>query len=155
AAKALFEVSRTFFASPLPHKQQFHLSTRPDVKGQSSEEGWSRVQGEKEMLTVHRTRILCPPEVAEEAQVLWNECGIFMQAMTRAVEASLDLKSGALDNVVSAECVLPEEELHETLLRMFRYERTGEPRLVAAGHHDIGLLSLVIGSSPGLEVWDE
>ena len=37
----------------------------------------------------------------------------------------------------------------------FRYERKGEPRLVSARHRDIGLLSLVIGSSPGLEVWDE
>jgi isopenicillin N synthase-like dioxygenase len=29
------------------------------------------------------------------------------------------------------------------------------PRLVAVHHHDIRLLSLVIGSSPGLNVWDD
>jgi hypothetical protein len=78
-----------------------------------------------------------------------------MQAAMSAVELSLGLREGAFDDVMEGECVLPGEERHETMLRMFRYERgDGEPRLVAAQHRDIGLLSLVVGSSPGLEVWD-
>jgi isopenicillin N synthase-like dioxygenase len=75
--------------------------------------------------------------------------------MMHAIENSLGLQSGAFDNVVTEECELPVEGRHETLLRMFRYERSTEARLVAAPHRDIGLLSLVIGSSPGLDVWDE
>ena len=56
------------------------------------------------------------------------------------------------------------EENIATLLRMFRYERpTGSreqdvtpppSKVVAAPHKDLGLLSLVIGHTPGLECWD-
>lgn len=155
AASALFADSREFFASSPDQKQQFHLSNLGEVKSQSSEEGWSHVEGEKEMLTVRRAHPLCPPKVVDNARELWRECGTFMQAMMRAVENSLGLQPGAFDNVVAEECELPVEKRHETLLRMFRYERSTEARLVAASHRDIGLLSLVIGSSPGLDVWDE
>jgi hypothetical protein len=155
AATALFTNSCKFFARPLEHKEGFHPSKLGDIKLQSSEEGWSRVEGEKEMLTIRRTRPLCPHEVVDDARALWRECGSFMQVMMYAVESSLGLPPGAFDNVVAEECVLPVEERHETLLRMFRYERTAEARLVAADHKDIGLLSLVIGSSPGLDVWDD
>jgi isopenicillin N synthase-like dioxygenase len=74
--------------------------------------------------------------------------------MVRAIEASLGLDSGAFDNVIREECLLPASEIHETLLRMFRYERASDPRIVSEKHRDIGILSLVIGSSPGLEVLD-
>jgi hypothetical protein len=154
AAATLFSASHDFFAEPLEHKKQFHLSKLQGGNGQCSEEGWFHVEGEKEMLTVHRSGQLCPPEVTDEARNLWQECGTFMQQMMRSVEESLNLEIGSFDDIVKEECALPVEDLHETLLRMFRYERTEEPRLVAEQHRDIGLLSLVIGSSPGLEVWD-
>jgi isopenicillin N synthase-like dioxygenase len=75
--------------------------------------------------------------------------------MLHAIEASLGLNSGAFDDVVREECLLPVNEIHETLLRMFRYERASDPRIVSEKHRDIGIVSLVIGSSPGLEVWDD
>lgn len=155
AANRLFSASHDFFAQPLEHKEQFNLSKIQEKKGQSSEEGWSRVEGEKEMLTVRRTKPLCPPEMIDDTKTLWSECGSFMQIMMHSIEESLGLKKGTFDSVVKDECILPAETRHETLLRMFRYERAEEPRLVAAHHRDIGLLSLVIGSSPGLDVWDE
>ena len=162
AATALFSSSHAFFDQTPDEKQKFHrsqLASEPSAdgpkgKGPDSEQGWSRVEGEKEMLTIRRTNKLCPPSVTENAQNLWRECGSFMQDMMRAVEVSLELKSGTFDNVVKEECVLPVDEIHETLVRMFRYERALEPRIVSAKHRDIGLMSLVIGSSPGLEVWD-
>lgn len=156
AAAKLFSTSRDFFAMPLEHKEQFHLSKLgQEERMQSSEEGWSRVEGEKEMLTVRRMKPLCPPELVSDAQDLWNECGSFMQLMMASIEQSLNLPKGAFDSLVNEECVLPKGKRHETLLRMFRYERAEEAKLVAVHHRDIGLLSLVIGSSPGLEVWDE
>ena len=156
AAAKLFSASRDFFAMPLEHKEQFHLSKlEQEERMQSSEEGWSRVEGEKEMLTVRRMKPLCPPELVSDAQDLWNECGSFMQLMMASIERSLNLPKGAFDSLVNEECVLPKGKRHETLLRMFRYERAEEAKLVAVHHRDIGLLSLVIGSSPGLEVWDE
>jgi isopenicillin N synthase-like dioxygenase len=162
AATALFSTSRAFFNQTSEEKQQFHRSNLlPDSSAdgsnsrkQSYGHGWFRVEGEKEMLTVRCTRQLCPPEVTEDARNLWQECGNFMQAMVHAIEASLGLDSGAFDNVVREECLLPANEIHETLLRMFRYERASDPRIVSEKHRDIGILSLVIGSSPGLEVWD-
>jgi len=166
AATALFSTSREFFAKGLHKKEAFHRSKLPpDLsaneskgKGRSSEEGWSRVEGEKEMFTFRRANTCPSDDVArgalENAQKLWKECGIFMQGMTHSIEASLGLESGAFDNLVNEECSLPTDEVHETLLRMFRYERAPEPRVVSEKHRDIGFLSLVIGSSPGLEVWD-
>ncbi|KAF2647959.1 hypothetical protein K491DRAFT_699279 [Lophiostoma macrostomum CBS 122681] len=40
-----------------------------------------------------------------------------------------------------------------TMLRLFRYE-SWSPKIVAEPHADLGLLSLVIGDVPGLEVWN-
>jgi hypothetical protein len=40
-----------------------------------------------------------------------------------------------------------------TMLRLFRYEGW-EPKVVAEPHADLGLLSVVVGNVPGLEVWD-
>jgi isopenicillin N synthase-like dioxygenase len=161
AATALFSTSHAFFDQTSEEKQKFHRSNLlsdssvdgSNRKGQSSEQGWSYVEDEKEMLTI-RTSQLCPPEVTDNVRNLWQECGNFMQAMVRAIEASLGLNSGAFDNVVTEECLLPVNEIHETLLRMFRYERASDPRIVSEKHRDIGILSLVIGSSPGLEVWN-
>jgi hypothetical protein len=39
------------------------------------------------------------------------------------------------------------------MLRLFRYEGA-EPKVVAEPHADLGLLSVVVGNVPGLEVWD-
>jgi hypothetical protein len=59
AASALFSSSREFFAKDVEYKERFHLSKladEPKVQ-QSSDEGWSCVQGEKEMLTVRRSEM--------------------------------------------------------------------------------------------------
>ncbi|KAF7969737.1 hypothetical protein HWV62_28493 [Athelia sp. TMB] len=155
AASTLFSTSRNFFAQPLAHKEQFHPSRIHANVSQSSEEGWSRVEGEKEMFTARRIGTLCPPEVADDVRIAWAECGKYMQEVMHAIAASLGLPPGAFDHLVAGECVLPVDTIHESLLRMFRYERTSEARLVATHHRDLGLLSLVIGDSPGLDVWDE
>jgi hypothetical protein len=46
-----------------------------------------------------------------------------------------------------------EEEKTATMLRLFRYEGW-EAKVVAEPHADLGLLSVVVGDVPGLEVWD-
>jgi len=178
AASALFNLSRAFFAQPQPEKEAFGIQ---DANVQGSEEGWSRVVGEKELLTLRRLGNTCPPSIEETGKKLWHECGQLMQEMTRAIEISLAMNPGALNGIVGPECELPTEQRVETLLRMFRYERRdegvdnesarvaessvngtkqvnesliGKGRLVAEPHRDLGILSLVIGSSPGLEVVD-
>ncbi|KZP32793.1 Clavaminate synthase-like protein [Athelia psychrophila] len=155
AATTLLSTSRNFFAQPLEHKEKFHPSRIHENVSQSSEEGWSRVEGEKEMFTARRIGTLCPPEITNDVRQAWEECGKYMQDSMHAIEASLDLQPGAFDNLFVEECTLPVDKTVETLLRMFRYERTAEARLVATHHKDLGFLSLVIGSSPGLDVWDD
>jgi hypothetical protein len=46
-----------------------------------------------------------------------------------------------------------EAEKTATMLRLFRYEGW-EAKVVAEPHADLGLLSVVVGDVPGLEVWD-
>lgn len=171
AAASLFNVSRTFFAQPQTVKTQFQVLK---ANAQGSEEGWSRVEGEKELLTLRRGGAACPPVVEERGKALWGECGVLMQEVMRGVEQSLGMTPGVLDHVMLPECAMPGAgaDRVETLLRMFRYERrseaddtaaaashhadevAGKGRLVSEPHRDLGLLSLVIGASPGLEVLD-
>jgi hypothetical protein len=46
-----------------------------------------------------------------------------------------------------------DKEKTATMLRLFRYEGW-EAKVVAEPHADLGLLSVVVGDVPGLEVWD-
>ena len=168
AASTLFDVSRLFFALPQSIKSQFQVLAGNE---QGSEEGWSRVVGEKELITLRRGGDTCPPAVESPGKVLWGECGALLQEMVRGTEESLGLPQCTLDGVVAPECTMPERNAArvESLLRMFRYERrsevddaaaphdeeaSGKGRLVSEPHRDLGLLSLVIGASPGLEVFD-
>jgi len=174
AALKLFALSRAFFAQPQPSKEHFKVR---DANAQGSEEGWSRVWGEKELITLRRGGVTCPESLESTGREMWAECGKLMKDVMDGVEGSLGLVKGAFGSVYEAECDMPAVERLETLLRMFRYERRakeiddedtaknnaeqtkdpevlGKGRLVAAQHIDLGLLSLVIGSSPGLEVWD-
>ncbi|GJJ10405.1 hypothetical protein Clacol_004631 [Clathrus columnatus] len=110
-----------------PDKAQF---INRDANAQGSEEGWSRVVGEKELLTLRRSGATCPDQLEHSARSLWLECG---QMMTDVVR---DIEQKSIDNTESNQ------------------EEMGKGRLVAEPHRDLGLLSLVIRSSPGLEVWD-
>lgn len=166
AASSLFELSKQFFSQPQSDKGQFIVK---DANAQGSEEGWSRVVGEKELLTLRRSGAMCPTALNDTVRSLWEECGQLMTEVIRGIERSLDLPPHSLDPVVIPECTMPQAgaDRVETLLRMFRYERRseeeeavsynselGKGRLVAEPHRDLGILSLVIGSSPGLEVWN-
>ncbi|KAF8512381.1 hypothetical protein BU17DRAFT_96388 [Hysterangium stoloniferum] len=174
AAHKLFALSRAFFAQPQPSKERFKVW---DANAQGSEEGWSHVVGEKELITLRRGGATCPESVESAGREMWAECGKLMKDVMEGVEGSLGLDRCAFGGIYEAECNMPAAERVETLLRMFRYERRaqeiddeetaknnvehtadpqapGKGRLVSAQHIDLGLLSLVIGSSPGLEVWD-
>jgi hypothetical protein len=154
----LFEASGTFFDSPLAYKEKF-------IHGvEGSEQGFNRVVGEKEMITI-RTGDTTPEDVRPKAAACWDICGRIMLDVIQDIADSLLLETNDLRGMVAPCASLPDRERVATLLRMFRYERgAGKPlgdlpglndrRIVAERHRDLGLLSLVVGSSPGLEVWD-
>ena len=102
---------------------------------------------------------------------MWRESGALMQEMMQGIEQSLGMPQCVFDNIVVPECTMPEgaADRAETLLCMFRYEcrsetddiaaphdveASGKGCLVSEPHRDLGLLSLVIGASPGLKVFN-
>jgi len=143
----LLRASQAFFDLPDDYKQTFKTQ-------HGSEEGWSRVKGEKEFITL---RIIqnTPNELKDAASKYWAEAGALMNGTLGKVAESLDLPAEAL-TVFSKPCATLGDEETATMLRLFRYEgfEGSQSKVVAEPHADLGLLSFVIGDKPGLEVMD-
>ncbi|KAF5387208.1 hypothetical protein D9757_006901 [Collybiopsis confluens] len=142
--QTLFEASKSFFALPASYKSTF-------VTKSGSEEGWSGIPGEKEFITL-RTTTNCPPELSSAVTAAWAQAGTLLNDMLGSISCSLGLPPGSL-TAYSEPCAQFGEEKTATMLRLFRYEGH-EEKVVAEPHCDLGLLSLVVGDSPGLEVWN-
>ncbi|KAG9200534.1 hypothetical protein G6514_006876 [Epicoccum nigrum] len=162
ASEALLTASRLFFAQPESEKAQWKHRL-------GSEEGWSAIPGEKEFITL-RTLAYCPAVLREPATRYWNLMGAHLETTLSRVETSLgmhrldedvsgeDMRKGikkGLTQFVGPCARMPgrEEDKTATMLRLFRYEGH-EAKEVAEPHADLGLLSVVVGDVPGLEVWD-
>ena len=149
----LFNSSRNFFDLP---EDSFHKTAFQAASGSAaSEEGYSDLPGEKSILTV-KTMSCCPELLQQQVEITWNMTGAFLLDITRQIASTLSLQPDVFDPFVEPCSILPQERRTPTLLRMFRYIRPqeGEKTINAERHRDIGLLSLVIGHSPGLEVLD-
>lgn len=148
----LFTKSHQFFALPpeSPQKTTYQAVSGPAA----SEEGYSEIPGEKSILTT-RTSNRCPEILHDDLKKAWDLTGAFMEKTISAIALTLDLKPAVFAPFVTP-CATFTETKTPTQLRMFRYDRpTGtEPTVNAEKHKDLGLLSLVIGHSPGLEVLD-
>ncbi|KAH8111481.1 hypothetical protein DFH11DRAFT_609189 [Phellopilus nigrolimitatus] len=160
AFSELFSASAQFFSLPEDERLKYRITPRGDF--QQSEEGYSHVPGEKSMITLRKTETTPSEfELRAKAEAAWRASGDVMRDMLIAIEESLGMAPGALVRTADAQLALPQEGAKNvaTLMRMFRYERppaTAEPesRIVAESHKDLGLLSLVVGHSPGLECWN-
>ncbi|KAL2073699.1 hypothetical protein VTL71DRAFT_11025 [Oculimacula yallundae] len=143
----LLKAGQAFFDLPDSYKQTFKTQ-------HGSEEGWSRVEGEKEFITL-RTIQNTPEELKIAASRYWAEAGGFLNETLGRVAESLGLPERAL-TVYSKPCAELGEEEIATMLRLFRYEgfEGKDGKIVAEAHADLGLLSFVIGDKPGLEVMD-
>lgn len=149
----LFNSSRQFFDLP---EDSFHKTAFQAASGSAaSEEGYSDLPGEKSILTV-KAMNRCPELLQQQLEIAWNMTGAFLRDVTRQIASTLGLQPDVFDPFVEPCSVLPQEKRTPTLLRMFRYLRPqeGGATINAERHKDIGLLSLVIGHSPGLEVLD-
>jgi hypothetical protein len=150
AYEQLFTASQAFFAQPALQKAQWKHRL-------GSEEGWSSIPGEKEFITL-RTLAYCPEVLREPAKRYWDLVGRHCENTLASIETSLDLPAsepGLLRQFVGPCACLQEKEDQKTatMLRLFRYEGW-EAKVVAEPHADLGLLSVVVGDVPGLEVWD-
>jgi hypothetical protein len=120
----------------------------------ASEEGYSRIAGEKQILTC-RSAPRSPESVRDGVARAWAATGKFMESTARDIARSLGLHAEAYDAFVSPCVYFPLDKNTPTLLRMFRYDRPAvgaEKRVVAEPHNDLGMLSLVVGHTPGLDV---
>lgn len=145
--EALFSASKSFFALPQCQKDKY-------LTKDGSEEGYSSIRGEKEFITLRRTGVEhCPEVLKREAEQAWEGVFKVLHETLMGVEHNLNLPATSLTRF-SEPCLHLDSEKRATMLRLFRYEND-EAKLVAEPHMDLGLLSLVVGDTPGLEVTDD
>lgn len=156
---ALLHASSSFLSLPEDQKRQYGVA--PSADFQVSEEGYSRVEGEKCMIALRKARTT-PTEfdLRSRAEEAWKAGARVMRDVLSAIERSLGMHEGVLTRTTEAQLELPPEGTKNvaTLMRMFQYDRplpaSAEPKVVAEHHKDLGLLTIVVGHSPGLECWD-
>lgn len=152
AYEALFAASQAFFAQSAEEKARWKHKLR-------SEEGWSSIPGEKEFITL-RSLEYCPEILRVPAKRYWNLMGAHLENTLGRIATTIGLpepddSTKGLKQFVGpcAEMQAKDKEKTGTMLRLFRYEGW-EAKEVAEPHADLGLLSVVVGNVPGLEVWD-
>lgn len=152
AYEALFAASQAFFAQSIEEKSRWKHKL-------GSEEGWSSIPGEKEFITL-RTLEYCPEILRDPAKKYWDLMGNHLEDSLGRIAASLNISepyhaAKGLKKFVGPCRTMQKSDQQKTasMLRLFRYEGW-EAKEVAEPHADLGLLSVVVGDVPGLEVWD-
>ena len=152
AYQDLFAASQAFFDLPIEEKRRFRHKL-------GSEEGWSSIPGEKEFITL-RTLEYCPTILQAPAKRYWDLMGAHLENTLGQIASSLDIpephcSAKGLKQFVGPCATMQNFDARKTatMLRLFRYEGW-EAKEVAEPHADLGLLSVVVGNVPGLEVWD-
>ena len=151
----LFQQSSAYFSLPedSPSKTAFEAPRG----AKASEEGYSSISGEKSILTI-RTSERCPSELREHVESTWSLTAKFLEDILRSIATSLHLDPQVFTPYTTPCHHLSPSKRTPTLLRMFRYDRPPqeqrEATTSAEQHKDLGILSLVVGHSPGLQVLD-
>jgi hypothetical protein len=146
AYENLFLASQAFFDLPDVQKNQWKHKL-------GSEEGWSSIPGEKEFITL-RSLEYSPDVLREPAKRYWDLMGAYLEGALGRIGTSLAMGEELKRFVGPCGTMQGTDALKTaTMLRLFRYEGW-DPKIVAEPHSDLGLLSVVVGNVPGLEVWD-
>ncbi|KAM0149535.1 hypothetical protein ACHAQE_009347 [Botrytis cinerea] len=146
SSQKLLQASKSFFDLPREYKSQF-------LTGKGTEEGWNRVEGEKEFITLREINTT-PPELLDAVKEFWDITGDVLNRILGEIASSLGMKKELLTRY-SEPCLKLHHEKTATMIRLFRYESDGmDEKVVSEPHRDIGLLSLSISDVPGLEVLD-
>ncbi|KAJ8067240.1 hypothetical protein OCU04_004603 [Sclerotinia nivalis] len=146
SSQKLLQASRSFFDLPPEYKSQF-------LTGKGTEEGWNRVEGEKEFITLREINTT-PPDLLDAAKEFWEITGDVLNKILGEIASSLGMKKELLMKY-SEPCSKLHDKRTATMIRLFRYEGDGiEGKVVSEPHRDLGLLSLSISDAPGLEVLD-
>lgn len=113
ASRSLFRASEVFFSLPYETKEELRTQL-------GSEEGWSYIPGEKELLAL-RSYEQTPAELKDVASAFWAEVGKLLNEILRRIAESLGMKPDALEAFVGP-CAALGIERTATMLRLFKYE---------------------------------
>ncbi|KAF8205954.1 hypothetical protein K438DRAFT_1817618 [Mycena galopus ATCC 62051] len=151
----LFAESASFFNLPPDASDKADYGAPKGTN--ASDEGFSDIKGEKQLITIRRTS-RTPPCLRTATAAAWDATGaLFLSAMHDIAEG-LELPELDAFDAMSAEARgLPNKARAASLMRLFRYNRPESgagKKVVAEAHKDLGLLTLVVGHSPGLDARD-
>jgi hypothetical protein len=149
----LSHLSTTLFNNLTPYfslPEQQKTTLYPPGRG--TESGHYSVAHEKQFLTLrHAHHPSSQLELA--ASAFWAGAAKFLHRILCDLAIADGRGPGAWDRLVEGTLDMPvdEDRASGTLLRMFRYEPSSG---VAEAHTDLGLLTLCVGTEPGLECLD-
>lgn len=125
----LLQASQAFFELPDEYKQGFKTQL-------GTEEGWKRVEGEKEFITL-RSIEKTPDILKDAASKYWAAAGSLLNEQLGRIAESLGLPAESLTKY-SEPCSELGTESTATMLRLFRYEGYdgSESKTVAEGMLD-------------------
>ncbi|KAL9030657.1 MAG: hypothetical protein Q9196_001244 [Gyalolechia fulgens] len=139
----LFKLSSEFFAQPLASKEAQY------PQAEATELGYYHIPQEKEYLTFrYRTSLT---SLNHSTARFWSLASSLLHRVLCDLSVALSIPLPAWDPLLTGCLSIPSsrEEATPTLLRLFNYfPNTG----AAETHTDTGLLTLCIGTAPGLQV---
>ncbi|BFZ55724.1 hypothetical protein PYCC9005_002765 [Savitreella phatthalungensis] len=150
----LFAAAKEFFEQPedSEDKCRYAATSGPTA----SEEGYLHVLGEKRLFTVKRASETAH-SLRRPAAICWSAAGDLLLQIARQIASDMHFSSDCFDKMIVPCMTLHEQLATPSLLRLFRYDRPDHDslaKLTAEPHRDLGLLTVVFGSSAGLEAWD-
>jgi isopenicillin N synthase-like dioxygenase len=146
ASEALLANSQKFFDQSVEEKKRW--------------ENWRKIPGEKEYIIL-QTLEDCPDILRESAKMYWDWMRKLLEDTLESIECSLDMKDCGstkgkqlLRQFIGPCNTMPTRQKDKTasLLQLFRYDSC-EVKQLTEHHVDSGLLTVVLGNIPGLEVW--
>ncbi|RMD42992.1 hypothetical protein DV735_g2124, partial [Chaetothyriales sp. CBS 134920] len=143
--QTLFQYLESFYEKPLEEKKAMY----PAKFG--TEFGFYHVESEKEYVTLRcRTGGQGDTTLEDLATEVWRQSGILLHRILCDIARESGLASSVWDQILDGTLSLPasESDMTHTLLRMFKYY-PGQG--VAERHTDLGLLTLCVGTRPGLQ----
>lgn len=149
----LFQESTWFFG------QNTEVKTKEYPRSRGTEYGYYEVEGEKEYVTFRRHVHSDPYEteslvlLEQSTAAVWKESARILYRILCDVARASELEVAVWDDMLDGTLSMPhsDKQMTNTLLRVFHYQ----PSLGhAEAHTDLGLLTLCIGDSHGLQVLD-
>lgn len=146
ATGRLFDESNAYFSLP----SSLRAALYPPRSG--TDWGYYDIAGEKAFLTL---RCGVHPETSLEATAaqFWQHAAVLLHRILCDLARANGLPWDIWDDMLDGTLSLPENanDASGTLLRLFKYEASGG---FAGEHTDLGLLTLCVGTAPGLECLD-